>query len=1035
MQQMVGLDLRERLQRVLGSQYRLERELGRGGMGVVYEATDTALERRVAIKAVHPELSHHDAIVRRFLSEARMIAKLRHASIVTVHAAGGAEGLLYYVMDQVPGESLRDRLRRQPQLPIEDARRITAQLASALDTAARAGLVHRDVKPENILLDAATDRALLADFGIARAMEQTPTSDVPTTGEGVAVGTPTYMSPEQAAGEGVDARSDLYALGVVAYEMIAGQPPFTGGTRVVVSKHLSERPAPITKLRPDCPPALADAVMRALEKHPEARWQTGDAFRAALESRSLSRKRKRWTMLAGGAAAVLVLGVLAMGRLRSDGPPEGVNPRHSILVLPFMNLRGDSTSAWLRTGAVNMLSLTLAQWNDLQVVVPERVHDLLEAERVPEDEPIGLQQARRVARRAGVWTVVVGSFEQSNDSLHLVARVVDVATGAEVDRATVDGRASVDVRPLFDALAAQLLDLTGAPKDVRVGVTAATTRSVDAYRAYLQASDDLNHWNLVDAERKFRGALAHDSTFGLAYYKLALTRGWMVGAQDSISMDAITRAELNATPLPWRERMMIRAYRLFLEDRRFESRALYEQLIAKDSHDVDAWYGLGDAWFHDTLPLPARFTPSLRAFKQALALDPGYALAFEHVNAILSQASRPRPNIVLLANDSIASQAVPPKKADEPSVQAAVARAQGEAIRLAQDWATLQPSTPRAHEALLEALLTARDFPGAERELARFRTAAPRYPELLVDEARIRVAQGDFRLAAARLAASLDSLTDEDLQQLRGANDAVQRVAAAANIFAYRGNVARAARVIDQTTELLVGASGRDAPAPEIERDLWQWHRLGELYSSVGVPSAAMRRVWESAAETARSLPKEQRAKALSAGGAAAVGLVTTPRPDASAIKELSAMSGHEPVKEVRALMALQRADSAAARQALAEPEPTHVMPMKDKIGYSVHRRPLAAQAYYLLGDYDRALSVLESYEPEQFSTTMFDMRWGMVGRVRLLRGAVLEKLGRGEDAKQQYRLALEQWEDADPDLRSLVQEAQKGLARLEGRS
>jgi tetratricopeptide (TPR) repeat protein len=196
-----------------------------------------------------------------------------------------------------------------------------------------------------------------------------------------------------------------------------------------------------------------------------------------------------------------------------------------------------------------------------------------------------------------------------------------------------------------------------------------------------------------------------------------------------------------------------------------------------------------------------------------------------------------------------------------------------------------------------------------------------------------------------------------------------------------------------------------------------------------------MRRVWESAAETARSLPKEQRAKALSAGGAAAVGLVTTPRPDASAIKELSAMSGHEPVKEVRALMALQRADSAAARQALAEPEPTHVMPMKDKIGYSVHRRPLAAQAYYLLGDYDRALSVLESYEPEQFSTTMFDMRWGMVGRVRLLRGAVLEKLGRGEDAKQQYRLALEQWEDADPDLRSLVQEAQKGLARLEGRS
>jgi predicted negative regulator of RcsB-dependent stress response len=198
-----------------------------------------------------------------------------------------------------------------------------------------------------------------------------------------------------------------------------------------------------------------------------------------------------------------------------------------------------------------------------------------------------------------------------------------------------------------------------------------------------------------------------------------------------------------------------------------------------------------------------------------------------------------------------------------------------------------------------------------------------------------------------------------------------------------------------------------------------------------------MRRVWESAAETARSLPKEQRAKALSAGGAAAVGLLTTSRPDASAIKELSAMSEDKPVKEVRALLALQRADSAGARQALAEPDPVMQAEMKDrdKVRYTVFRRPLAAQAYYLLGDYDRALSLLESYEPDQFSTTMFDMRWGMVGRVRLLRGAVLEKLGREEDAKQQYRLAIEQWEDADPDLRPMVEEAQKGLARLEGRS
>jgi tetratricopeptide (TPR) repeat protein len=478
--------------------------------------------------------------------------------------------------------------------------------------------------------------------------------------------------------------------------------------------------------------------------------------------------------------------------------------------------------------------------------------------------------------------------------------------------------------------------------------------------------------------------------------------------------------------------MMIRSYRLFLEGRLFESRALYEQLIARDSTDVDAWYGLGDAWFHDTIALPARFTPSLRAFKRALELDPGYALAFEHVSFILGLASRPQPPVLLLAGDSIASQGEPPRKAGDAVLDAAVTRARAEAIRLAQDWVTLQPTTPRAHEALLAALVTARDFAGAGRELDRFRTALPRSPELPMDQARLMVAQGDVRGATAALAAALDSVTAEDLEPLRGANDAVQRVAAAANLFAYRGQLGRAARVIDQTTRLMTGASGGERPAPELERDLWQWHWLGELYSASGAPAPAMRRVWDGAAEAARSLPKEQRAKVLAAGGSAAVGLLTTPQPDATAIKELMAMSGEPPVKEVRALLALQHADRDAARKAMAEPEPTMQM---EKPGYAVFRRPLAAQAWYLLGDYDRALSVLESYEPDQLSTTQFDMRWGMVGRVRLLRAAVLEKLGREEDAKRQYQLALEQWQDADPDLRPFVEEAQKGLARLEGRS
>ncbi|MGH7527615.1 MAG: serine/threonine-protein kinase, partial [Gemmatimonadales bacterium] len=198
------LDLFSSLQAALQPQYRLERELGRGGMGVVFLATDTTLDRRVAIKVIHPELASHPSIVQRFLTEARTIAQLRHPNVVAVHAAGTAEGLLYYVMDEVAGESLRHRLAREGRLPPAEVSRIVGDLAAALEAAGRAGVVHRDVKPENVLLDEASGRAMLADFGIARGALINQGATGPNTGQGVAVGTPTYMSPEQAAGEEID---------------------------------------------------------------------------------------------------------------------------------------------------------------------------------------------------------------------------------------------------------------------------------------------------------------------------------------------------------------------------------------------------------------------------------------------------------------------------------------------------------------------------------------------------------------------------------------------------------------------------------------------------------------------------------------------------------------------------------------------------------------------------------------------------------------------------------------------------------------
>jgi eukaryotic-like serine/threonine-protein kinase len=1025
------LDLFTALQAALGPQYRLERELGRGGMGVVFLATDTTLDRRVAIKVVHPELAPHESITRRFLAEARTIARLRHPNIVAIHAAGSADGLLYYVMDEVAGESLRQRLIREGRLATEETAHIVSDLASALHAAGRAGVVHRDVKPENVLLDEGSGRALLADFGIARAVAGDPSGS--STGQGVAVGTPVYMSPEQAAGEEIDSRSDLYALGVVAYEMLAGHPPFQGPNRVVVSKHIAERPVPIERLRPETPRELAGAIMRALEKQPSERWQTGEQFREAVAGeRVLPRpaRRVRRRLVALGAVALAILTATVGLIHRSPGPPRGVNARHSILVLPFDNLRDDRSVDWLRDGSVSMLGLNLSQWNDLTVVDHERLHDLLAHHRLKVGDDIGLNMARRLAREAGVWTVVLGDFTPAGDSLHLVARVFDVVSGKRVDVARVDDRPGSDVRPLFDELAAKLLDLSGAPDQIRIGLARATTGSLEAFRAYLSGVEQLNSWNLAGAERDLERAIAIDTTFGLAYYKLAVTRGWLVGTEDSISDHAIRQATTYSSNLPAHERTVINAYRAFLDGEYPEARSLYQQLLARDAGDADAWYGLGEAWFHDTAGInqaPA-WTQALRAFKKTLSLDPNYALAYDHVHTMLSLAAVDYPLYALLSGDSLAVTRTTTGRPlmDSATIRSAMQRARGEALLSARTWVATQPTTLRAHGAMVNAYVSAGNYSGALSELERFREATPLHPELPFVEARVRFASGDVDRAAAQLRTALDTVAPKDFRAYQGTPTVVSDIAAAANVFAYQGDLTNAAKALDLADQVRREVIyNPDPTGPKGEG--WKRVTLGELYAAAGAPTSALRQIWQGAAEAARMAPSEKRKHVAHSGATAAIGLFTGLAADPTALNELQAISGEANPKEVRALLAISRGDSAAARRTLGEPDSSGY----GKYMYTVYTRQFAAQAYYLLGDYETTLRLLESYKPSAFQTGGFDSRWGMLGRVRLLRAAAYERLGRGAEAREEYRQVLAQWKGADPALQPFVQQAERGLARV----
>jgi predicted Ser/Thr protein kinase len=272
--------LLDRLVVAVGTQYLVDTEIGRGGMAVVYRARDLRLNRRVAIKVLPPELAFNADVRERFLREAQTSAQLAHPGIVPIYTVDEAEQLVFFVMALVDGETLGQLLLRERRLPVEQVRRILTDVADALAYAHANGVVHRDIKPDNIMLERSTGRAVVTDFGIARAAA----GDSRLTVTGVAIGTPAYMSPEQALGEReVDGRSDIYSLGIIAYQMLAGDPPFrASNTPAMLVKHVSETPRPLDQLRPDAPRAMTNAIARALAKRPEDRWPDAAAFRDAV---------------------------------------------------------------------------------------------------------------------------------------------------------------------------------------------------------------------------------------------------------------------------------------------------------------------------------------------------------------------------------------------------------------------------------------------------------------------------------------------------------------------------------------------------------------------------------------------------------------------------------------------------------------------------------------------------------------------------------------------------------------------------------
>lgn len=618
---------------LLGTRYEIVQLLGQGGMGAVYKAKDLELDRIVALKVIRPELAIHPEILQRFKQELILARQITHRNVIRIFDLSEASGIKFITMEFIEGQDLKSFVTEKGRLSFDEVVRIIEQVCLALEAAHAEGVVHRDLKPQNIMLDT-QGRAAVMDFGIARSVEAGG-----MTQTGTLVGTPDYMSPEQVMGEHVDVRSDLFTLGVILYELLVGSMPYKADTlQGAMFKRTREIPKPPIEVDTTVPKPLSDITVKCLQMSPDLRYQSareilndlqawrGGATRVATiqgaPAAPLSPAIKKWAVIAACIAIIAAAGWIVRERLATSAAKKASAPAVSLAILPFRNASGDASLDWLGSSLAETLTTDVGQSSHLRVVSSDRVGQILGDLRLASGTDFDQPTVQRLADFSNADNIVWGRYAKFGDQIRIDATVQNVKAGrsASLSESATENTILSAIDRLAADIRSNLALSTDIVKELEGESFKPSTNSVPALRDYNGGLQSERQGNYLDAVQKFDASTKDDPNFALAYSELSEAYAHL--GQDNEAQQASRKAVDLSNALPEQEKYLIQATHYQVLRDYPKAIQSYENLAKVSPNNTDVLFSLGLLYEH-----ASEYDKARAAFSKELALDPKSATA------------------------------------------------------------------------------------------------------------------------------------------------------------------------------------------------------------------------------------------------------------------------------------------------------------------------------------------------------------------------------------------------------------------------